>query len=244
MNNIALKLTAFEGPLDLLMHLIETNKVDIYDIPIVEITEQYIAYLRNLQDFDMELASEFLVMAATLLQIKSRMLLPKEERPEDEEEADPRQQLVEMLIEYRRIKAAVVKLRYLKEQADRYGQREGMFANLVERTIPSYPVSELLKALGNVLRGSERQLAYIEPQAFSVQEKMAAILQRLEVQPQGFLLNELFQTGKAGEKVAAFLGVLELLKLGLVTISQKEAFAPIYIFTKHNQQQEEAVHVS
>lgn len=244
MNNIALKLTAFEGPLDLLMHLIETNKVDIYDIPIVEITEQYIAYLRNLQDFDMELASEFLVMAATLLQIKSRMLLPKEERPEDEEEADPRQQLVEMLIEYRRIKAAVVKLRYLKEQADRYGQREGMFANLVERTIPSYPVSELLKALGNVLRGSERQLAYIEPQAFSVQEKMAAILQRLDVQPQGFLLNELFQTGKAGEKVAAFLGVLELLKLGLVTISQKEAFAPIYIFTKHNQQQEEAVHVS
>ena len=106
MSDVSLKLTAFEGPLDLLMHLIESNKIDIYDIPIVEITEQYIGYLRNLQEFDMELASEFLVMAATLLQIKSRMLLPKEAREDEDEGEDPRQQLVEMLVEYRRIKKA------------------------------------------------------------------------------------------------------------------------------------------
>ena len=110
-SNLSLKLTAFEGPLDLLMHLIERDKIDIYDIPIVSITEQYIAYLRSMSEFDMEVASEFLVMAATLLQIKSRMLLPKEELAEGEEEdADPRQQLVEMLVEYRRIKRAAVEI--------------------------------------------------------------------------------------------------------------------------------------
>ena len=241
MSDVSLKLTAFEGPLDLLMHLIESNKIDIYDIPIVEITEQYIGYLRNLQEFDMELASEFLVMAATLLQIKSRMLLPKEAREDEDEGEDPRQQLVEMLVEYRRIKKAAQNLRYLKEEADRYDSREPMFANLVERYVPSYPVRDLLLALANVLRETGgRPLAYIEPQAFSVQEKMAEILQRLQGSAQGFLLSELFASGKAGEKVAAFLGVLELLKMGLITISQHQAFAPIYIFSK----QGEASHVS
>lgn len=241
MSEVSLKLSAFEGPLDLLMHLIESNKIDIYDIPIVQITEQYIGYLRNLQEFDMELASEFLVMAATLLQIKSRMLLPKQAREDDEEEEDPRQQLVQMLVEYRRIKRAALNLRYLKEEADRHAQREPMFANLVERYVPSYSLRELLLALANVLRESGgRPLAYIEPQAFSVQEKMAEILQRLQGRSNGFLLSELLQSGKAGEKVAAFLGVLELLKMGLITISQHEAFAPIYIFSK----QGEASHVS
>ena len=241
MTDVSLKLTAFEGPLDLLMHLIESNKIDIYDIPIVEITEQYIGYLRNLQEFDMELASEFLVMAATLLQIKSRMLLPKEAREDEDEGEDPRQQLVEMLVEYRRIKKAAQNLRYLKEEADRYASREPMFANLVERYVPSYPVRDLLLALANVLRETGgRPLAYIEPQAFSVQEKLAEILQRLQGSAQGFLLSELFASGKAGEKVAAVLGVLELLKMGLITISQHQAFAPIYIFSK----QGEASHVS
>ena len=241
MSDVSLKLTAFEGPLDLLMHLIESNKINIYDIPIVEITEQYIGYLRNLQEFDMELASEFLVMAATLLQIKSRMLLPKEAREDEDEGEDPRQQLVEMLVEYRRIKKAAQNLRYLKEEADRYASREPMFANLVERYVPRYPVRDLLLALANVLRETGgRPLAYIEPQAFSVQEKMAEILQRLQGSAQGFLLSELFASGKAGEKVAAFLGVLELLKMGLITISQHQAFAPIYIFSK----QGEASHVS
>ena len=236
MSDVSLKLTAFEGPLDLLMHLIESNKIDIYDIPIVEITEQYIGYLRNLQEFDMELASEFLVMAATLLQIKSRMLLPKEAREDEDEGEDPRQQLVEMLVEYRRIKKAAQNLRYLKEEADRYASREPMFANLVERYVPSYPVRDLLLALANVLRETGgRPLAYIEPQAFSVQEKMAEILQRLQGSAQGFLLSELFASGKAGEKVAAFLGVLELLKMGLITISQHQAFAPIYIFSKQGE---------
>ncbi len=233
--NLSLKLSAFEGPLDLLMHLIERDKIDVYDIPIVEITEQYISYLRNPSEFDMETASEFLVMAATLLQIKSRMLLPKETVAYDEEEADPRRQLVEMLMEYRRIKRAAQALRGLKEEADRFVQRAPKFSGLAERNLGSYQAQDLLKAMVAMLAGDARPTAFIEPQAFSVQEKMAGILKRLQRSPQGFLLNDLFQSGQAGEKVAAFLALLELLKLGLVTISQTRHFAPIYIFGRRGE---------
>lgn len=238
-SNLSLKLTAFEGPLDLLLHLIEREKVDIYDIPIVTVTEQYIQYLRGMSEFDMEIASGFLVMAATLLQIKSRMLLPRQ-AVEAEEEADPRIQLVEMLVEYRRIKRAASALAALKGQADRYWQRPPMFANLLERTIAPCTVQDLLQALAGVAAPDGRQEAFIEPQAFSVQDKMADILQRLKLRPQGILLNDVFASGQVGEKVAAFLGVLELLKLGLVAISQAQRFAPIYIFAK----QGDEAHVS
>ncbi len=223
----------------MLLHLIEREKVDIYDIPIVTVTEQYIQYLRGMSEFDMEIASEFLVMAATLLQIKSRMLLPRQ-AAEAEEEADPRTQLVEMLVEYRRIKRAASALAALKGQADRYWQRPPMFANLLERTIAPCTVQDLLQALAGVAAPDGRQEAFIEPQAFSVQDKMADILQRLKLRPQGILLNDVFASGQVGEKVAAFLGVLELLKLGLVAISQAQRFAPIYIFAK----QGDEAHVS
>lgn len=240
MSNLSLKLTAFEGPLDLLMHLIEKDKVDIYDIPIVSITEQYISYLRSMSEFDMEIASEFLVMAATLLQIKSRLLLPKQAAEGEEEEADPRQQLVEMLVEYRRIKRAAAALTELKEEADHYFQRTPMFANLVERQLAQYSVRDLLQALANLQDVGGRPAAFIEPQAFSVQKKMADILLKLQQRPQGLLLSEFFKTGQSGEKVAAFLGVLELLKMGLVAISQAQAFAPIYIFAKQGEKSYES----
>lgn len=238
--SLALKLSAFEGPLDLLLHLIEREKIDIYDIPIAEVTDQYISYLRSLSDFDMEIASEFLVMAATLLQLKSRLLLPKPLAEEEEDEADPRQQLIEMLVEYRRIKQAAVALAELKSQADRCWQRKPMFADLVERVVLPCRPQELLLALAELNNAQGLASAYIEPQAFSVQEKMQELLTRLRKQPQGFLLSECLQSRHRGEKVAAFLGVLELLKLGLISISQSQPFAPIYIFAK----QGEAEHVS
>lgn len=234
MARVSVKLSGFEGPLELLMHLIEKDKIDIYDIPIVSITEQYIAYLKAMSEFDMELASEFLVMAATLLQIKSRMLLPKTEQLEDDEEADPRQQLVEMLIEYRRIKECARLLLLRKDEAKRYVERLPMFKGVVDRVMPSYTVIDLLEALSNMLSSKEYEEAYIEPQAFSVQEKMADILERLKNKP-GFTLAELINSELPGEKVACFLGVLELLKLRLITITQKKAFAPIYIFAREGE---------
>lgn len=234
MAQVALKLSGFEGPLELLMHLIEKDKIDLYDIPIVSITEQYIGYLKAMSEFDMELASEFLVMAATLLQIKSRMLLPKEELVDSDEEVDPRQQLVEMLLEYRRIKECARLLFARKEEAQRCITRPPMFKDIVDRVLPTYSVVRLLEALSNMLSSTDREEAYIEPQAFSVQEKMADILEKLKLSP-GFTLSELVASELPDEKVACFLGVLELLKLKLITISQKEAFAPIYIFAREGE---------
>lgn len=230
MSDLKLKLNVFEGPLDLLLHLIEKDKIDIYDIPIVEITQQYISYLKNLQDFDMELASEFLVMAATLLHIKSRMLLPEDK--EEEEEDDPRQRLVEMLVEYRRIKKCAAALLDMKQVADLLVQRQPMFANFCELVLPAYKPEEILAALADLVQGQQVQRAYVEPQAYSVQDKMAEIMAYLKRRSHGFMLSELFTSGSSAEKVACFLGVLELLKLNAVTITQSERFAPIYIFAK------------
>lgn len=129
------------------MHLIEKDKIDIYDIPIAEITEQYIAYLSAMAEFDMEIASEFLVMAATLLQIKSRMLLPKPAPETDEEEADPRTMLVEMLIEYRRIKACAAKLTEMKTAAERYVYRRPLAEGRINRSIAQYQAGDLVKSL-------------------------------------------------------------------------------------------------
>jgi len=108
--SLSVTLEKFEGPLDLLLHLIEKNKINIYDIPIVEITEQYMDYIRQMQEQDMEVMSEFLVMAATLLNIKSKMLLPEEEPEDTEEPVDPRQELVERLLQYKMYKYASLEL--------------------------------------------------------------------------------------------------------------------------------------
>lgn len=230
MNDLSLKLSAFEGPLDLLMHLIERDKIDIYDIPIVEITEQYISYLRNLSEFDMEIASEFLVMAATLLQIKSRMLLPKS--PIADEEIDPRQQLVEMLVEYKRIKRAAKVLDTFKQKADLVWQRSPMFADYIAYSIKHYTVQDLLKALAYMKKIDHADEIFIEPQEFTVQQKISDILQYLKKHPQGFLFNDIFTSKQVGEKIATFLGILELLKMKAITISQEKSFGPIYIFSK------------
>lgn len=232
MADLSLKLTAFEGPLDLLMHLIERDKIDIYDIPIVSITEQYLAYLQGLQEFDMEIASEFLVMAATLLQIKSRMLLPKEEQPEDEEEPDPRQQLVEMLLEYKRIKAMALKLSDLKAAAEVFVTRPAYLQLLVKRKLAPYTVGQLIEAYAGLTGKEQLASAYIEPQTYSVAEKITSILEALALHPEGMSLQDFCGSGHRGEQVAAFLGVLELLKEGLIYINQTEAFGPIYIFGK------------
>ncbi len=128
---IPVKLEVFEGPLDLLLHLIDKNKIDIYDIPIVEITEQYLDYIRKLKTSDMNVMSEFLVMAATLLDIKSRMLLPKEVNEEGEEE-DPRAELVQRLLEYKMYKYMSFELKDRQVDAQRYLFREQQLPKEVE----------------------------------------------------------------------------------------------------------------
>ena len=141
---IPIKLEAFEGPLDLLLHLIEKNKVNIYDIPIVLITEQYMEYISAMQENNMDVMSEFLVMAATLLNIKSRMLLPKEET-EEEEEDDPRQELVERLLEYKMYKYMSYELKDRQMDASHILYKEASIPEEVENYKEEVHLDELLK---------------------------------------------------------------------------------------------------
>ena len=222
----------FEGPLDLLIHLIEKNKMDIYDIPIVSITDQYISYLHSFTETDLEAASQFLVMASLLLQIKSRMLLPKTEL-EDEDEADPRDMLVQMLLEYRCIKAVAKQLETMKQTAARQHTRKPYFADSKLRNLHYYPVSELLLALAGLSGSLRRQIAVVDRQEYDVGSKMQEIVKLLENYPEGIEFEKAFvKSGSSGEMVASFLAVLELPRLQVVRISQSMAFAPIYIFLR------------
>ena len=222
----------FEGPLDLLIHLIEKNKMDIYDIPIVSITDQYISYLHSFTETDLEAASQFLVMASLLLQIKSRMLLPKTELV-DEDEADPRDMLVQMLLEYRCIKAVAKQLETMKQTAARQHTRRPYFADSKLRNLHYYPVSELLLALAGLSGSLRRQIAVVDRQEYDVGAKMQEIVKLLENYPEGIEFEKAFvKSGSSGEMVASFLAVLELLRLQVVRISQSMAFAPIYIFLR------------
>ena len=236
MANLSIKVQDFEGPLDLLIHLIEKEKIDIYDIPIVAVTEQYNEYLQAMTEFDIEIASEFLLMAATLLQIKSRMLLPKQTAEGEEDETDPRQLLVEMLVEYRRIKVCASNLAELKLQAERCRYRLPLLSGFVERSLKQYEAAELISAMLTLLSVKTENTAYIERQEFNVQDKMNEIVHMLSQHLNGVEFAKVFsRTGSRSEKVASFLAVLELLKLGVVTINQTVAFAPIYIFLRQGE---------
>ena len=180
MPNYNIKIQDFEGPLDLLMHLIEKDKVDIYDIPIVDIAEQYITYLNAMKEFDMDVASDFLVMAATLLQIKSRMLLPKPPVESEEEQEDPRQMLVDMLVEYRKIRIQAKMLTESLATALGYHQRKPMQFPDIRKKIKPLTFEDLLESLNGLLTRQDHEPALIERQRFNVQDKMKKIIYLLE----------------------------------------------------------------
>ena len=226
------KLEAFEGPLDLLMHLIEKNKLNIYDIPIAELTEQYLAYLDQFREFNMEIASSFLVMAATLLQIKSRMMLPRAEKEEEGEEEDPRRELVERLLEYRKFKQVSS---VLGEMAGTYGKfvsREPMSLPVKHLPPENLSLKQLLDAFSTVLTVKEELTipeALVAPEAFSIQGKMEDILSLLSRSGGIVLFSEAFPSGSRNELIVTFLAMLELIKLHAVTVKQQMLFSEIYI---------------
>ena len=142
---IPVKLQAFEGPLDLLLHLIDKHKIDIYDIPVSLITDQYLEYIQQMREQKMDIASEFLVMAATLLELKSRMLLPKEEKPdEEEEETDPREELVKRLLEYKMVRYQADELRDRSVEASRNLYREQQLPEEVKTYEPPIDYEKLI----------------------------------------------------------------------------------------------------
>lgn len=226
-----IKLEAFEGPLALLMHLIDKNQIDIYDIPIAVVTEQYIAYIRTLEEFNIDVASEFLVMAATLLQIKSRMLLPKPPAAEQaEDEVDPRQELVERLLEYRRFKQMAGTLEEMMRAREQFVARPpGYFAAKI--VLPEgLKLDDLIEAFAAVWESAVDEFAFIAREEISVQDKMQDIL--LLLRKQGGRLEfaqTLIRSGSRTEMVTAFLALLELIRLKRIKIEQERNFGPIYL---------------
>ncbi len=236
------KIPVFEGPLDLLLHLIEKNEVDIYDIPIALVTEQYLQYLYLAGEIDLELTSEFLLMACTLLSIKARMLLPKKPAifEEEEEGNDPRQELVDKLIEYKLYKEKAGELRRIELEQSRVYWREIDEAKLLKEFPPANPLGcvsmeDLIAAYSQVLRKMEKkhEVVSIMREAITVQEKMEKILELLETKPNGLTFTQLFREPQSREEVViTFLALLETMRRGLVVVRQADLFAEIMIFPK------------
>ncbi len=222
-------LESFEGPLDLLLYLIRRQNLDILSIPIAEITRQYMAYIDVMQALRLELAGEYLVMAALLAEIKSRMLLPRPPAATDEED-DPRLALIRQLQEYERFKAAAERLdampRLERDVFHAHAARDALLAP----PAPAPALEELLDALVGVLRrASLRAHHQISAEALSVRERMARILETLEHEVFVDFVNLLtVEEGRPGV-VVAFLAVLELSKAGLLEWGQGEAFGPIQV---------------
>lgn len=241
------KLQVFEGPLDLLLHLLGKNKVSIYDIPIVEITNQYMEYIRQMQQNDLNVMSEFMVMAATLLDIKSKMLLPAQET-EDEEAEDPRAELVQQLLEYKLYKSMAFELKDRQVDASHVFYKEPTIPAEVAAYQPPIDTKELvadlsLNQLNDIFKSVlKRQKDKIDPirskfgeikkEEVSLEDKMG-YLTEYATSHRFFSFRQLLEKQSSRlEIIVTFLAVLELMKSGTIYISQEKTFDDIKIESK------------
>ncbi|RJQ21049.1 MAG: segregation/condensation protein A [Nitrospiraceae bacterium] len=233
------KLPVFEGPLDLLLHLIKENKIDIYDIPIIDITNQYIGYLDLMKELNLEIAGEFLVMAATLIHIKSKMLLPPDEEGKEEPAEDPRSELVQRLLEYQAYKESSFFLR----------KREDMWKNIFQRSAPCEDdltfepeqmlfeanVFDLIAAFKKMLEKAPAQAVEITRETLTVTDRINFIMERIEKED-GIRFEDLFEEGFTKVTViVTFLALLEIIRLGLAKIYQEKAFGAIWLINPQQQ---------
>ena len=234
-NDFAIRLPTFEGPMDLLLYLIRRSEVDIYDIPIERVTEQYIESLGSMETLDLEVAGEFFVMASTLMYIKSRMLLPKKDQGSNEDveddDIDPRWELVQQLLEYRKFKEAAEDIRKLilssNDLISRLGPRDALEA--VERPLKPVDRVDLWNTFNSVLRRLAERIdeGQINAEQITVADRMELVLLRIK-QKDNFLFSELFESSTTITTiVATFLAVLELTRLDKITLKQDRAFADI-----------------
>ncbi|MBO5371311.1 MAG: segregation/condensation protein A [Lachnospiraceae bacterium] len=244
---LTVKLEAFEGPLDLLLHLLEKNKVNIYDIPIVEITNQYLEYIKEMQKQDLNIMSEFLVMAATLIAIKSKMLLPKEEK-EAEEEEDPRAELVQQLLEYKMYKCMSYELKDRQLDAQKVLYKIPTIPAEVmayeepvdlEVLMADLTLAKLNKIFQSVIRRQENKVdrvragfGKIEKEEISLSDKMAYLEEYATLHKKFSFRNLLEIQNSKMEIIVTFLAVLEFMKTGKIAITQEELFDDIEIESK------------
>jgi segregation and condensation protein A len=223
-------LEAFEGPLDLLLYLIRKQNFNILDIPMAGVTRQYLAYVDEIRGRNLELAAEYLLMAAMLIEIKSRMLLPPRKVADGEEAEDPRAELVRRLLEYERIKLAAAALNTAPVLGRDFLRAQVMIEQSLQPRFPDVDLSDLQEAWRDILRRAKLvQHHHISREQLSVREHMGIVLRQL--QGQRFVeFEHLFDANQGPQVlVVTFIALLELAKETLIEITQAESFAPIYV---------------
>ncbi|MEY8347600.1 segregation/condensation protein A [Bacillus cereus] len=235
------KVEAFEGPLDLLLHLIHRYEVDIYNIPVAEITEQYLSYVHTMKELQLDVASEYLVMAATLLQIKSKMLLPKQEEdvPDSGEDFidDPRQELMERLIEYKKYKQVAAELKEREqERAQLYTRPPIDFTSFQQEEETNVPLDvtlyDMLAAFQKLIRRKKSKrpvTTRITRQEIPIEQRMSDILKKLETVEGRQSFYDLFVDEEREVMVVTFLAILELMKNQQIVIEQEHNFDEIFL---------------
>lgn len=245
--DMTVKLQVFEGPLDLLLHLLEKNKVNIYDIPIVEITAQYMEYIAEMKRQDLDVLSEFLVMAATLIDIKSRMLLPSDPNSEEEEE-DPRAELVQQLLEYKMYKCMAYELKDRQMDAQRVMFKEPTIPDEVlayeepldiEELVSDVTLAKLNDIFKNIMKKQKDKIdplrskfGKIEKEEVSLEDKMAYLEEYAKTHEHFSFRGLLEAQSSKVEIIVTFLAILELMKMGKIFISQEHIFDDIKIDSK------------
>ena len=241
---LTVKLQVFEGPLDLLLHLLEKNKVNIYDIPIVEITNQYMEYIAEMRRQDLNVMSEFLVMAATLLDIKSKMLLPAKES-EDEEEEDPRAELVMRLLEYKKFRLMSEELKDLETGADRVFYKDPTIPPEVkeyeepvdlDKLLDGVTLTKLQKIFEAVMKRQQDKIdpvrstfGTIKKEPVSLEDKITSVLGYARKHRKFSFRQMLEKQRDKTEVVVTFLALLELMKVGKIHLTQEHLFDDMYI---------------
>lgn len=249
MEEINVKLDIFEGPLDLLLHLIKTLEIDIYDIPIAEITEQYMNYIHTMRTLDLEIAGEFLVMAATLMVIKSKMLLPQEVVEVDDESEydalDPREVLVQQLLDYKKFKYVATVLKEMETERGDYFTKEATdLSDYEKECAPLEPnevtMIDLYLAIHDVMtraKEMEPMETSIVMEDYTIDDRIEFVMSRVSTlsKTEYVLFDELFTVYTRSEIVMTFLAMLELIKKRDIVVKQSSVDATIQIFNKEGQ---------
>lgn len=242
-----IKVPVFEGHMDLLLHLIKQNKIDIYDIPISLITKQYLEYIEFMKELNLEIASEFLVMAATLIYIKSRMLLPPDEIAVEEQQEDPRAGLVQRLLEYQSFKEITADFRQREEVWSNAFSREPLDKNSNELEPELYlfdlNLFDLVEALRRILDKPETEMITLTKEATTVKDKISLILEKMEKE-HTIKFEELFKDdNRKIEIIVTFLALLELIRIRLIRSFQDREFGNIWLMKHITDKKEELANV-
>lgn len=251
-SDINIKIDAFEGPLDLLLHLIKHLEIDVYDIPIADVTSQYLNYIRAMKVLQLDVAGDYLVMAATLMAIKSKLLLPKQEIDADQEDEgfydsgeDPRDALVEQLLEYRKFKSAAALLKVKEEERSYYFSKEPANLELLQEKVPLEPLQistfDLVAAFQEMFNKKMKKVPLqtkIKAEETSINEKMDFIMGKLRnvKANQGVLFTGFFEKPTKNEMVTTFMALLELIKEKDIYIQQEITYGDIIVYPSETEE--------